>query len=174
VNLLLQRDPSVPLAVTYGVLNGAGGPYQTLELPFRLPPVVASVSVAGDKATVKITQPAGSAPRSCVPPGIYNLERHNSPDHPFTWALVNEELGVYHEPGDVPPGAFGARSAILLHTGNSPLDTKGCIIVGSQRTGLFGLPGVLESIVAFEKLKAHLPWVEGHTLTIMGQGATPP
>lgn len=152
MNLVLRRDPAVVSPVTFGTLEGAGGPYQTLELPF-------------------VPLGAGSAQGSCVPAGIYNLERHSTDKHPFTWALVNPTLGVYHEPGDVPADAVGARSAILLHPGNTAQDTEGCIIVGLERTNLFYPPGVLESVKAFDTLKSHLPWVEGHTLTILGAGS---
>lgn len=154
MNLLLRRDPPAPGHVTFGTLEGAGGPYQTLELPF-------------------IPLGAGSDHGSCVPQGIYTLVRHSSETHPFTWALVNETLGVYAQPADIPPDAVGARSTILLHPGNTALDTEGCILVGLARSFLFTTPGVVESRLAFDTLKAHLPWVEGHTVTILGDGASP-
>lgn len=154
MNLILRRDPPAPGHVTFGTLEGAGGPYQTLELPF-------------------IPLGAGSDHGSCVPQGIYRLELHSTDKHPHTWALVNETLGVYHQPADVPDTAVGARSTILLHPGNTALDTEGCILLGLERTHLFTTPGVVESRKAFDTLKAHLPWVEGHTVTILGAGATP-
>lgn len=51
---------------------------------------------------------------SCVPLAKYTCIRHNSPKHPFTW----EVTGVQN------------RSEILIHAGNTIVDTEGCILVG--------------------------------------------
>jgi len=176
-DLILRRDPSQHGFVTFGVLSLGG--FQTLELPFvpwteRQDVVWASGTPPpdyGGDGTIEVVHAGGMPGRSCVPPGIYQLERHNTPTHPFTWALVNPLLGVWHAPTDVPDGQSG-RSEILIHPGNTALDSKGCILLGLERTHLFTTPGVLSSQKAFEQLRANLPWVDGHTLTIMGEGAT--
>jgi Family of unknown function (DUF5675) len=154
-DLILTRDADqADDRVTQGVL-AIGPPFQTIEPPWVPDPNGG---------------PAGDPGASCVPPGIYQLALHNTPEHPFTWALVNPALGIYHEPGDIPAGAKG-RFAVLLHPGNTVLDSKGCIVVGLARSNLFAQPGVVDSQVAFAQLKALLPWIAGHTLTIMGAGA---
>ncbi|HET7674771.1 MAG TPA: DUF5675 family protein [Gammaproteobacteria bacterium] len=63
---------------------------------------------------------------SCVPDGVYDLVPHSTDAHPHTWALLNPSLGIYHQPGDKPPGVFG-RWACLLHPANDEDDIEGCI-----------------------------------------------
>jgi hypothetical protein len=94
--------------------------------------------------------PGGLPSSSCVPEGLYRLERHNSPEHPGSWALVNEELGVYHLPSEVP--AAGGRSVILIHPGNTAKDVEGCIAVG-----MGWAPGrVNDSRTAYGRMRASL------------------
>lgn len=51
---------------------------------------------------------------SCIPVGQYKIIPHHSAKYPDTFEIV----GV--------PG----RDAILIHIGNYPRDTKGCVLVG--------------------------------------------
>ena len=51
---------------------------------------------------------------SCIPEGRYKCVPHNGFKYKDTWKLL-----------DVP-----GRSAILIHVGNTILDTEGCILVG--------------------------------------------
>lgn len=51
---------------------------------------------------------------SCIPPGNYKCTPYNSPHHPDCWKI-----------NDVP-----GRTDVLIHTGNTEADTKGCVIVG--------------------------------------------
>lgn len=74
---------------------------------------------------------------SCIPEGIYECSPHNSLDHPSSWELANV------------PG----RQAILIHSGNTIADTKGCIIVGTVKSP----EGVLLSKNAMAKLHEILP-----------------
>ncbi len=63
----------------------------------------------------------------CIPEGRYTLEPHTSTKFPAPiWAMVNESLGVYHE-----PQSFPSRFACLFgHVGNSPQDVEGCVALG--------------------------------------------
>lgn len=99
----------------------------------------------------------GGTPRmSCVPPGNYRVIPHHSQNFPNTYALVNHDLGVYYQPGDIPAGQKWGRSAILIHVGNRVRDVVGCIAVGLERGKLGGEPAVLKSTLAMRQLDAAL------------------
>ena len=75
--------------------------------------------------------PCGVKGVSCVPPGRYLLEMHESEDHPGTLALMNPELWVYHQEFFVPKPQRGiARTAVLIHPANWPEQLRGCIAPG--------------------------------------------
>jgi hypothetical protein len=117
--------------------------------------------------------PGGHPQTSCVPPGLYQLVRHDTPKHPQTWALVNPALGVYHLPSDVPAGlAYVPRTVCLIHSANLVVQLEGCIGVGLSRSKLNGEPDIADSVNAFAELKHAVPWIEGHTLQII-QGGSP-
>ena len=83
--------------------------------------------------------PAGYLGRSCVPLGRYQLIHHNGSIFKNVWALVNEDLHVYHQPADVPlHKRHFARTAILIHAGNTVANVIGCIAPGTYRTKLGG------------------------------------
>lgn len=91
----------------------------------------------------------GSKPmESCVPDGIYFLEPHHSKKYADTWALVNENLKVYHYPIGKP-----GRSACLLHSANFVHDVNGCIAPGLARVVMSGKLAVTSSVTAMQILK---------------------
>lgn len=139
MQLILTRDTDDGVC-TLGTLWFAGQTWQTIERPW-IP------SLSGE--------PGGMPGRSCVPLGVYTLWTHDSESHPQTWALVNEGLGVTH---------YGPsnRTAVLIHPANTALELRGCIAPGRVR----GTQAVYESRAAFADIKAVLPWIDGHTLTI--------
>jgi len=150
VNLTLIREPDDGKR-TFGVMTVGGLTLQTLERPW----IEAPDGV-----------PGGHPMTSCVPAGAYTLVLHDTPKHPQTWALVNPDLGVYHELADIPAGNQG-RVACLIHTANIVEQLAGCIGVGLTRSTLNGEPDVGASIMAFNELKAVVPWTAGHSLTII-------
>ena len=77
---------------------------------------------------------------SCVPRGTYTLEQHDSRAHPDTYALVNEDLGVYHYPA---PGS--KRTVILIHVANTIRDIEGCIGLGMDLGCVAGRWAVIDS-----------------------------
>jgi hypothetical protein len=149
MDLYLIRDEEAP-DHTFGTLHVANLVLQTIELPWVPDPGGA---------------PCGHPDTSCVPLGKYELVRHSSLKHPQTFALVNPELRILHEPGDLPE-VDTARWGCLIHPDNVTATLLGCIGPGLSRGLLDGKPAVLQSRVAFEQLMAAVPWVDGHTLTI--------
>jgi hypothetical protein len=139
MNLSLTRNPGPDY--TMGRLTVGDTEFHTIERPW-----------------IPSNLHAGGQPfESCVPYGTYRLMPHDSHKFGQTWALVNEDLDVYHYPQD---GKLG-RYAILLHSGNVAANFQGCIGVGMQSTdGWIG-----QSQKAMRVLRSILPHEE-HTLTI--------
>lgn len=73
---------------------------------------------------------------SCIPEGEYVVRRIVSPKFGDCFAVENVK----------------ARTAILIHAGNTVEDTKGCILVGRKPGRLKGVPAVLESRAALRTL----------------------
>ena len=141
MNLTLQRLVSV--GCTSGRLFGNGILLHTLELAW----------VPEDGF------PGGMPDRSCVPAGVYELALHDTPKHPRSFALVNPDLGVIHEPDPAYPNA---RVACLIHIANVTAELEGCIGVGLSAVGCT----LYSSAEAYAQFQAAVPWVTGHTLTI--------
>lgn len=157
MDLQLVRDVA-QVSYSYGTLTLDALTLQTLELGWAPEPGAV----------------CGRPDRSCVPAGAYQLALHDSPKHPKTWALVNPDLGLYHEPDDVPAGVTVCRIACLLHVANYPTELEGCIGVGRTRDTAQP-PAIWQSASAMALLQAALPWVDGHTLTISyAAGVSPP
>lgn len=133
---------------TLGTLTIGSLVLQTLELPW--------LPIEG--------APCGHPDQSCVPAGDYGLDLHDSVLHPRTFELVNPDLAVYQL--SVPVGTIG-RCQVLLHNGNYPRNSLGCILVGRGRSFANGYSMVTNSDVALDALKALVPWVPGHTLSIV-------
>ena len=113
---------------------------------------------------------AGNRPfHSCVPPGRYSLEPHDSAKHPQVWALVNPALLIFHElPRDPPPGA---RSACLIHSGNWACELEGCIAPGLGTALSPRGPMVTRSVEALNQLR-RLLGPGGHNLVILQKEGT--
>jgi hypothetical protein len=117
MELILYRDFRDP-ACTLGTIEAFGKKLHTMERPW----VPSSGSVAGTKGV------------SCVAPGKYKLERHDSEAHPNVWALVNKMLDVYHFEHEVPIERRGkARTVVLIHAANYASELRGCIAPGLAR-----------------------------------------
>ena len=78
---------------------------------------------------------------SCIPSGVYTVERYESPRHGQVWQVMN-----------VPD-----RSNIEIHGANTINDLLGCIGVGDSYGNIDGLPAVLNSQVTLNKLRGILP-----------------
>lgn len=151
MNITLTRDPrSAQLAACMvGRLRVGSNDLFTLERPWIASP----------------THIGGTPGRSCVPPGVYALERHNSEAHPRSFALVNHALGVAH--WDAP----NMRSVVLIHVANRVAELRGCIALGRDRLVMsateYELRRSADAVKIFNQL---VPWKEGHTLEIKQEG----
>lgn len=146
MNLILTRYAYLHTH-TQGRLQCRHGELETIERPW-------------------IPNPAGRGgvpSQSCVPDGDYRLIPHDSERFPGTYALVNEELGVYYQAR--PAGQPWGRTGILIHVGNRVRDVIGCIGVGLVAGVLEGEAAVLRSRDAMHRLRNWLGRDE-HTLTI--------
>lgn len=74
---------------------------------------------------------------SCIPEGRYLCRPYSSAKYKNVWELQ-----------DVPN-----RSKILIHAGNTHLNTEGCILVGSQFQPVGGVEGVQQSKEALDELR---------------------
>jgi hypothetical protein len=98
--------------------------------------------------------PYGIKGISCIPEGIYELEPHDTEAHPSTYALVNPERGVAHEPV---AGHANYRTAVLIHPANFPSELRGCIAPGlSAQYETTTYPRLLQSRVAFMYLRDYI------------------
>lgn len=152
--LSLIRDVATP-AYCLGVLRAGALEFQSIERPW----VDAPPGLGGHPDT------------SCVPQGVYELVKHDTPKHPRCFALVNPKLDVYHEDADVPPDrALYARTVVLLHPANWAWQLEGCIALGMNR----GVGCVQQSVTALERLNLTVPWIVGHSIGISyAAGVTP-
>lgn len=142
----LTRDGRQPAAdCTLGVLEVAGHHFQTMERPW-----VPSAAFRG-----------GTPRRSCVPEGAYALVPHDSPKHPQTWALVNLDLGVCHDPAE------GMRSDVLVHPANYASELEGCIAPGNGRFLHNGEWAVVDAREAFNQIKLLAGYPGDHSMAIV-------
>lgn len=160
MKVTIVRHAYLP-SVTLGTLYAAHLKMPTLEEPWSPDP---------DGPGGQRRQPG--KPESCVPDGQYVLRPHVSARYPEgVWALVNSELGVYYQPGDIPEGQLWGRSAILIHAANRTSDILGCVAVGMRYQILDNEHVVLESRAAIEQLRGVLGR-ETHSLTIRPTAGT--
>ena len=86
--------------------------------------------------TLELPDLANAVGISCIPVGGYKCQRITSPKH-------GETIHVLDVPG---------RSEIILHSGNSQEDTRGCILVGMSYSG----KKIMDSRIAMRKLMARI------------------
>lgn len=148
MNLILTRSSDDGVR-TFGTITAGFLTLQTLERPW-----------------IPDGSPGGHPMTSCVPAGDYTLALHDTLAHPRTFALVNYDLGVYHEPADVPKSVVGARTACLIHSANIVEQLAGCIGLGLSRSSLNGEPDIASSRQALDEFLSTVPWCAGHVLSI--------
>lgn len=108
---------------------------------------------------------------SSIPLGTYELVPHDTAAHPNTWALVNPDLGVTHEPCDmISVGCqYPHRFACLLHPANMASQLRGCIAPGMSRKHSTWGWIVCDSRAALTAIQEILViGTIGHTLEIKG------
>mgnify|MGYP000908342658 FL=1 len=62
---------------------------------------------------------------SCIPEGVYKMEKYNSPNFGNTYAVVGNTVSLFED-------ARYQRSGILFHVANTMDDLKGCIGLGKS------------------------------------------
>lgn len=94
---------------------------------------------------------ADNEPRkSCIPAGVYQCRRVNSPKFGDTFEVQ----------------AVPGRSHILFHAGNLSDDSLGCILVGEQFEFVNGKPGIVASRQGFGEFLRVTQGVDTFTLLI--------
>lgn len=88
--------------------------------------------------------------KSCIPLGEYEVRATVTPKHGNTWEVMN-----------VPD-----RTAILIHVGNSPLDTEGCILLGRGWAVTKNMPSILDSRASIGELREALADIKSFTLSV--------
>lgn len=115
----LTRDVGQNLPCTQGVMRCGELKLQTIERPW-IPSTVGGLG--------------GEPFRSCVPPGLYKLERFTRPSGEKVFMLTNPQLDIYGLERDIPSSRKGlARYLCLIHTANYVHDVVGCIGPGMKR-----------------------------------------
>lgn len=77
---------------------------------------------------------------SCIPVGEYECHWHRSPKYGWVYLITG----------------IPERSHILVHPGNIPRHTRGCLLPGSSVGKLSGFPAVLNSRTTTRHLFKHL------------------
>lgn len=86
--------------------------------------------------TLELPWRENKADISCIPEGSYKVTPYSSEKFPNVYQINN----------------VAGRDSILLHVGNSPADTHGCILLGKAVNPL--VPMVSNSQVALDLLKS--------------------
>lgn len=93
---------------------------------------------------------------SCIPDGNYTLEWYNSPKFGPTWAVIGDTVSLFP--------SNKARSAILIHPGNTMDDLLGCIALGSTLGTVNGKWAVLNSVNTVNEFREK---TKGHSLNLV-------
>lgn len=104
-------------------------------------------------ATLELPWNNNESSRSCVPSGEYTVKFKRMGAKPRTYELQ-----------DVPE-----RHAVLIHAGNLPKDTRGCILIGIDHQTLQEQRATYRSRDAMEMLRS-LMGISDFKLTIKGGG----
>lgn len=147
MRISLYRDTLTPQATTGKLYLEGNFSCFVLELPLR-----------------------DGKPGSAIPAGVYPIELAPSPKflaNPDPWVqnYANRMPHVMDIPG---------RSLIMLHWGNEPTDTDGCLLVGKSRL----INYISESRLAFQQLYPLIEVAcgtpEGANIAIFDPPAQPP
>ena len=97
---------------------------------------------------------------SCILDGTYDLVRHNSQQHPGSWAMIGE--GISHR-----EQAGVARYACLIHAANWAWELDGCIAPGTSLEHFERGPAVANSRRALNRIDAILRAAEEPRIEIV-------
>lgn len=140
MRLTLSRFADLPTCTLGRIITDDGPSFYTMEPPWQ-----------------------NNAPRvSCIPPGSYTLAWVKSN---LTAMITAHRIENAWRLLDVP-----SRSDIVIHPGNEPDNTQGCILLGQEFSMGQGGPMLKNSIKAIMQLDEYLSRPETHLLTIEWQG----
>jgi hypothetical protein len=105
--------------------------------------------------TLELPDAGNLLEESRIPPGTYPLELRSDSDMQPAYAKLFGNL-----PGGGHPGMIGVqnvpgRSGILIHCGNTEIDTRGCILVGDTPQPAYvpgQTPAILGSQAAYRRI----------------------
>ena len=120
---LAQVSPEV-------VTNLQGKSCITLTRTYLMSGTLSTIDFGGGFILYGIERTRTDASHPCIPETEYSLEPHHGPksENGPIWAMVNESVGVYHEPHGTD------RFACLFgHVGNYPEDVEGCVAFGLKQ-----------------------------------------
>lgn len=143
MELILQRLTFTDIS-TEGELRGAGKVFDTLELPVK-----------------------DGLPGSAIPPGQYLIQLLPSPKF-----MASTDSWVEQYASQIPHVlGIPKRSNILIHWGNSAMDTEGCILVGDTAAADY----IGQSRKAFSELWTLLKAAKdaGEIISLTVQGGIP-
>lgn len=83
--------------------------------------------------------------KSCIPVGHYILQRYISSKFGETFIVL-----------DLEKRQVAGRSGILVHWGNLPEDTTGCVLLGQEFGEIGGEPAILDSKRAHRRFMAEM------------------
>jgi len=99
---------------------------------------------------------------SCIPAGTYKLVPHDTGKRAGMWAMVNEDLGVYHHQQQ----SESTRYACLIHVANRASELRGCMAPGDKLSMIKREWAVSKSGDTLKDIMAMLPRDEQHQITI--------
>jgi len=139
MNIYLERYGSTPMG-TFGELIVGDFKFQTVERPW-----------VNNRPFV-----------SCIPDGDYDLKPFTRASGDEVFALVNNEVTYYKEPGC-------SRYSVLIHKANISDELAGCIAPGIKLGYIKGKWAVISSGLAVAQILKLLKYDEEHRINIRWQ-----
>jgi hypothetical protein len=96
---------------------------------------------------------------SCIPEGMYTIQKYTSPKFGSVYAVLGETVSLF-------PDTTHKRSAVLIHPANVMSDLEGCIGLGDSLGYVKSQWGVLNSAVTLKAFFSKLGSLDNIPLNI--------